>query len=257
MEGRTEPPSDPRPGPTSLGSLLAGAAAAPLGLASGKEKSCSIWEKSGSTRSASGLLSRAHMELCSVDSTRVRPVPARDPRAGRPRGGSPPAAVTLMHAHACVQAASDLAASYLGFPGIGTTAPGQQAPGPYVVVGAPAWVLVAQGASLTVHTHLPLYQSGPSPLPPEGSYEWVRHVRESGVLTSGHVGWQLLPVQLLHTQCGWVYPPVDWDPGGPQAMVHLGHDDLFHGTHCRGAGAWQGWGWREAPCAGERWRWRG
>lgn len=50
---------------TSLGSFLAGAAEGSLGLAVGKEKSCSMLEKSGSTVVVQGLLSVAHMELCS------------------------------------------------------------------------------------------------------------------------------------------------------------------------------------------------
>lgn len=48
---------------TSLGSFLVGAAEGSLGLAVGKEKSCSMLEKSGSTTSVQGLLSVAHMEL--------------------------------------------------------------------------------------------------------------------------------------------------------------------------------------------------
>lgn len=65
----TEPLRGPSlsPFPTSLGSFLAGAAAGSLGLATGKEKSCSMLEKSGSTTSAPRLLSEAHMELPSVD----------------------------------------------------------------------------------------------------------------------------------------------------------------------------------------------
>ena len=61
------PLAEPQPGPTSLGSFLAGAATCSLGLASGKQKSRSMLEKSGSTTSAPRLLSEAHMELCSVD----------------------------------------------------------------------------------------------------------------------------------------------------------------------------------------------
>lgn len=46
-----------------FGLLPGGAAEGSLGLAVGKENSCSILEKSGSTAAVQGLLSVAHMEL--------------------------------------------------------------------------------------------------------------------------------------------------------------------------------------------------
>lgn len=48
---------------TSLGSFLTGAAEGSLGLAMGKENSCSMLEKSGSTAAVQGSLSVAHIEL--------------------------------------------------------------------------------------------------------------------------------------------------------------------------------------------------
>lgn len=57
---------------TSLGSFLMGAAEGSLGLAVGKEKSCSMLEKSGSTTSVQGLLSVAHMELRSTGEGQTR-----------------------------------------------------------------------------------------------------------------------------------------------------------------------------------------
>lgn len=77
LEGGHGALSEPRPHPTSLGSFLAGATACSLGLAVGKEKSRSMLEKSGSTTSASGLLSVAHMELPSAgEGPPVRLTPA-------------------------------------------------------------------------------------------------------------------------------------------------------------------------------------
>lgn len=68
--------AQPRPSPTSLGSFLAGAAAGSLGLATGKQKSRSMLEKSGSTTSGPRRLSDAHMELCSAgEGVRLMPAP--------------------------------------------------------------------------------------------------------------------------------------------------------------------------------------
>lgn len=69
----------PGPGPTSLGSFLAGAAAGSLGLATGKEKSRSMLEKSGSTTSGPRPLSDAHMELRSAgEGVRLMPAPGTE-----------------------------------------------------------------------------------------------------------------------------------------------------------------------------------
>lgn len=49
-----------------------GAAEGSLGFAVGKENSCSMLEKSGSTTSVQGLLSVAHMELRSTGEGQAR-----------------------------------------------------------------------------------------------------------------------------------------------------------------------------------------
>lgn len=64
---------------TSLGSFLVGAAEGSLGLAVGKENSCSMLEKSGSTASVQGLLKVAHMELRSTREGRARYSAERHP----------------------------------------------------------------------------------------------------------------------------------------------------------------------------------
>lgn len=75
-----------------------------MGLATGKQKSRSMLEKSGSTTGVSGLLSEAHMELCSVGEAAIRLMPARGLRGSGwaekiPHLLAPCARVWITHTH--------------------------------------------------------------------------------------------------------------------------------------------------------------